>query len=77
MQPLDALTNRSAVDGTNITSSLSDDDTTAAVKVATGKDVAFVFVTADSGEEVKTIEFNFGGRNNWNAWHNGVRCTHE
>lgn len=75
MQPLDALTNRSAVDGTNITSSLSDDDTTAAAKMAAGKDVAFVFITADSGEEVEIVEFNFGDRNNLNAWHNGVRYT--
>ncbi|KAI0781584.1 glycoside hydrolase family 3 protein [Irpex lacteus] len=73
--PLDALTNRSAMDGTNITSSLSDDDTTAAAKAAAGKDVAFVFITADSGEEVETVEFNFGDRNNLDAWHNGDKLV--
>ncbi|KAI0094594.1 glycoside hydrolase family 3 protein [Irpex rosettiformis] len=69
--PLDALTNRSALDGTNITSSLSDDDTKAAAKAAAGKDVAFVFITADSGEDGYIVEWNAGDRNDLNAWHNG------
>ena len=73
LQPLDALTNRSAIDGTNITSSLSDDDTKAAANAAVGKDVAFVFITADSGEDGYIVEWNAGDRNDLNAWHNGVR----
>lgn len=70
---MDALTNRSALDGTNVTSSLSDDDTAAAAKAAAGKDVAFVFITADSGEDATIVEGNDGDRNDLNAWHNGVR----
>ena len=70
---MDALTNRSALDGTNITSSLSDDDTKAAANAAAGKDVAFVFITADSGEDGYIVEWNAGDRNDLNAWHNGVR----
>lgn len=73
LQPLDALTNRSALDGTNITLSLSDDDTKAAANAAVGKDVAFVFITADSGEDGYIVEWNAGDRNDLNAWHNGVR----
>lgn len=44
-QPLDAITNRSATDGTAITSSLSDSDLDAAKTVATGAEIAFVFIT--------------------------------
>ncbi|KAI0815283.1 glycoside hydrolase family 3 protein [Irpex lacteus] len=73
--PLDALTNRSALDGTNVTSSLSDDDTAAAAKAAGGKDVAFVFITADSGEDVTIVEGNDGDRNDLNAWHNGDKLV--
>ncbi|KAI5121415.1 hypothetical protein M0805_003187 [Coniferiporia weirii] len=69
--PLDAITNRSETDGTVVTSSLSDTDTNTAQSVASGKDVAFVFVTADSGEGYITVEGNFGDRNDLNAWHSG------
>ncbi|KAI0348699.1 glycoside hydrolase family 3 protein [Trametopsis cervina] len=69
--PLDALTNRSALDGTDVSSSLSDSDLTAAAKAARGKDVAFVFITADSGEDGYIVEFNIGDRNDLQAWHGG------
>lgn len=45
LKPLDAITNRSATDGTNVTSSLSDSDLDAAKAAATGAEVAFVFIT--------------------------------
>ena len=69
---MDAITNRSKTDGTTVTSSLSDSDLTAAAKAATGKDVAFVFITSDSGEDGYIVEWNIGDRNNLNAWHDGV-----
>ncbi|KAA1468626.1 glycoside hydrolase family 3 protein [Dentipellis sp. KUC8613] len=69
--PVDAITNRSKTDGTTVSSSLSDTDLTSAAKVATGKDVAFVFITADSGEGYITVEGNAGDRNDLNAWHSG------
>ncbi|KIP12629.1 glycoside hydrolase family 3 protein [Phlebiopsis gigantea 11061_1 CR5-6] len=73
--PVDAITNRSAVDGTNVTSSLSDSDLTAAAKAAAGKDVAFVFITADSGEDGYIVEFNSGDRNDLFAWHSGDKLV--
>ncbi|KAI0702482.1 glycoside hydrolase family 3 protein [Cytidiella melzeri] len=69
--PLDALTNRSALDGTTVFSSLSDTDTQAAATAARGSDVAFVFITADSGEESGIVEGNVGDRNDLLAWHDG------
>ena len=69
---MDAITERSAIDGTNVTSSLSDSDLTAAAKAASGKDVAFVFITADSGEDGYIVEWNIGDRNDLFAWHDGV-----
>jgi beta-glucosidase len=58
--------------GTQITSSLSDTDLDAAARAAAGKDVALVFITADSGEFGYVVEFNFGDRNDLTAWHGGV-----
>ncbi|KAJ6579136.1 glycoside hydrolase family 3 protein [Mycena vulgaris] len=71
ISPLDAIKSRSATDGTVVTSSTSDTDLTGAKNVATGKDVAFVFITADSGEAYITVEGNAGDRNSLSAWHNG------
>ncbi|KAJ6504672.1 glycoside hydrolase family 3 protein [Mycena vitilis] len=68
--PLDAITERAAEDGSTVSSSLSDTDLTAAAAAASGKDVALVFVTADSGESA-TVEGNAGDRNDLQAWHNG------
>ncbi|KAJ6508317.1 glycoside hydrolase family 3 protein [Mycena sanguinolenta] len=69
--PLDAITAQAAQDGTTVTSSLSDTDLAAAATVASGKDVALVFITADSGEGGGLVEGNAGDRNDLQAWHNG------
>ncbi|EIN07941.1 glycoside hydrolase family 3 protein [Punctularia strigosozonata HHB-11173 SS5] len=69
--PVDAITNRSAQDGTVVTSSLSDTDVKAAASVAAGKDYAFVFLSSDSGEDGSLVELNTGDRNDLNAWHSG------
>jgi beta-glucosidase len=71
IDPLNAISTRGKEDGTIITSSLSDTDLAAAVAAASGKDAAFVFITADSGEGYITVEGNFGDRNDLNAWHSG------
>ena len=69
---MDAITNRSKIDGTIVTSSLKDSDLEGAASAARGKDVAFVFITADSGEITFTVERNKGDRKDLYAWHNGV-----
>ncbi|KAF8973771.1 glycoside hydrolase family 3 protein [Flammula alnicola] len=69
--PSDAITTRAQTDGTTISSSLSDTDLNAAAAAAQGKDVALVFITADSGEGYITVEGNAGDRNNLQAWHSG------
>lgn len=72
MAPLDAITNRSKIDNSSITSSLSDSDLNAAASAAAGKAVAFIFITADSGEGGYIVEGNAGDRNDLQAWHGGV-----
>ncbi|CDO72401.1 Glycoside Hydrolase Family 3 protein [Trametes cinnabarina] len=69
--PVDAITARAKNDGTTVTTSLSDTDLSGAANAARGKDVAFVFITADSGEGYLTVENNAGDRNDLNAWHSG------
>jgi len=69
--PLDAITKRSKSDGTSISSSLSDSDLNAAAKTAQGRDVAIVFITADSGEDGYLVEGHWGDRNDLQAWHGG------
>ncbi|KAA1468627.1 glycoside hydrolase family 3 protein [Dentipellis sp. KUC8613] len=69
--PVDAITNRSKTDKTIITSSLSDSDLTAAAVAASDREVALVFITADSGEDGYTVEGNDGDRNDLQAWHGG------
>ncbi|KAG7099439.1 hypothetical protein E1B28_001290 [Marasmius oreades] len=71
INPLDAITTRARSDGTTVSSSLSDSDLNAAQNTARGKDVAIVFITADSGEGYITVEGNAGDRNNLQAWHGG------
>ncbi|KAF7314641.1 Glycoside hydrolase family 3 protein [Mycena kentingensis (nom. inval.)] len=68
--PIDAITARAAQDGIIVSSTLSDTDLAAAATVASGKDVALVFITADSGES-SNVEGNQGDRNNLQAWHSG------
>ncbi|KAK1229387.1 hypothetical protein PQX77_007564 [Marasmius sp. AFHP31] len=69
--PLSAITTRARTDGTTVSSSLSDSDLNAARNAARGKDVALVFITADSGEGYINVEGNAGDRNDLKAWHNG------
>ncbi|KAF9457106.1 beta-glucosidase [Collybia nuda] len=68
--PLAAITAK-AGSGATISSSLSDTDLNAAAKAASGKDVALVFITADSGEGYITVEGHAGDRNDLQAWHGG------
>ncbi|THH08730.1 hypothetical protein EW145_g2510 [Phellinidium pouzarii] len=70
-KPIDAITNRSKVDGTKVFSSLSDTDLNLATSVVSGKEIALVFITADSGEGYLTVEGNAGDRNDLFAWHTG------
>ncbi|THH02894.1 hypothetical protein EW026_g96 [Hermanssonia centrifuga] len=69
--PADAITTRANTDGAAVTTSLSDTDLTGAANAASGKDVAIVFINADSGEGYLTVEGNAGDRNDLSAWHGG------
>jgi beta-glucosidase len=69
--PLAAMTAKAQSTNTNVTSSLSDSDLSAAKKAAQGASYAFVFITADSGESGSTVEGNNGDRNDLKAWHGG------
>ncbi|KAG8686014.1 hypothetical protein FRC11_009671, partial [Ceratobasidium sp. 423] len=71
VNPLDAIKTKASSIGATVTSSLSDNDHNAAVHAAEGKDVALVFISADSGEGYITVEGNAGDRKNLHAWHNG------
>ncbi|ELU43249.1 glycoside hydrolase family 3 protein [Rhizoctonia solani AG-1 IA] len=71
VNPLDAIKTKASSIGATVTSSLSDSDINAAANAARGKDVALVFISADSGEGYITVEGNAGDRNNLQAWHNG------
>lgn len=51
--------------------SADDWDLTAAAKAAKDVDVAFVFSTADSGEEYIDVDGNVGDRKNISLWNNG------
>jgi len=62
IDPLSAIRTRASSDGTTVTVASSDSDTNAAKSAATGKDVAIVFITADSGEGYITVEGNQGDR---------------
>ncbi|EJF66578.1 beta-glucosidase [Dichomitus squalens LYAD-421 SS1] len=69
--PLDAISDRAKADGTSISSWTLSDDANLSQDTATGKDVALVFITADSGEASYTVEGNAGDRNDLQAWHSG------
>ncbi|OLN87574.1 Beta-glucosidase cel3A [Colletotrichum chlorophyti] len=68
--PLDAIRERAQQDGTQVTAS-STDNAQQGAAAAGGADIAFVFITADSGEGYITVEGNPGDRNNLDPWHNG------
>jgi beta-glucosidase len=62
IDPLSAITGRSAQDQTTVSSSTNDTDLVAAAATAAGKDVAFVFINSDSGEDYITVEGNEGDK---------------
>lgn len=69
---MEALTAKAnSIGATVSTATSSDTDLTAAASAASGKDVALVFITADSGEGYISVEGNDGDRNNLQAWHSG------
>nr|prf extracellular beta glucosidase [Trichoderma reesei] len=68
--PYDAINTRASSQGTQVTLS-NTDNTSSGASAARGKDVAIVFITADSGEGYITVEGNAGDRNNLDPWHNG------
>ena len=49
LQPLDAISDRANTDGTSVSSWTFSDDAGLSKDTAAGKDVALVFITADSG----------------------------
>lgn len=68
--PYDAINEKATESGATV--ELSDsDDTAAGAAAASGADVAFVFITSNSGEEYITVDGNVGDRNNLDPWHNG------
>ncbi|KAI8995506.1 beta-glucosidase [Trametes punicea] len=72
--PLDAITTRAQSDGTNVSSWTVDDDADLSADAARDKQVAIVFITADSGQAFPTshtVEGNAGDRNDLQAWHDG------
>jgi beta-glucosidase len=68
--PYTAINTRATSQGTKVTLS-STDNAAAGASAASGKDVAIVFITADSGEGYITVEGNLGDRNDLNPWHSG------
>ncbi|KZL67274.1 glycosyl hydrolase family 3 n terminal domain-containing protein [Colletotrichum incanum] len=68
--PLDAMRARAAQDGTVVSAS-SNDNAQQGAAAAAGADVAFVFITSDSGEGYITVDGNVGDRNTLDPWHNG------
>jgi beta-glucosidase len=62
VDPLSAITACASTDGTTISKSLKDSDLVTAASTARGKDVAMVFINADSGEDYLTVEGNQGDR---------------
>ncbi|KAL0090753.1 glycoside hydrolase superfamily [Phycomyces blakesleeanus] len=67
--PLEGIHDRSA--DIDIAYSLDDWNISLAAELASGADVAFVFVNSDSGEAYITVEGVMGDRNDTSLWHNG------
>lgn len=70
IDPLTGLTNALGK-GVKIQSSTDDWDLKKAADTAKGADVAFVFSTANAGEEYIVVDGNVGDRNNLSLWNNG------
>eukprot|EP01097_Dermamoeba_algensis_P006024 TRINITY_DN3792_c0_g2_i2.p1 TRINITY_DN3792_c0_g2~~TRINITY_DN3792_c0_g2_i2.p1 ORF type:complete len:422 (-),score=104.19 TRINITY_DN3792_c0_g2_i2:172-1437(-) len=70
--PLDAIQDAVAKLGTSSLSWFLDDwDTVGAANAAKAVEVAFVFVSSNSGEEYITVDGNDGDRTNLTLWRNG------
>ncbi|KAI9030703.1 glycoside hydrolase superfamily [Phycomyces nitens] len=67
--PLEGIQDR--VPDMDIVQSFDDWNTTLAAELASGADVALVFVNSDSGEAYITVEGTLGDRNDTSLWHNG------
>ncbi|PHZ09656.1 glycoside hydrolase family 3 protein [Rhizopus microsporus ATCC 52813] len=70
IDPISGLRNALGED-VKFTKSLDDWNLDAAAAAAKVADVAFVFSSADSGEEYKVVDGNVGDRNNLSLWNNG------
>ncbi|CAO0795662.1 unnamed protein product [Mucor circinelloides] len=70
IDPLTGLTNALGK-GVKIQSSTDDWDLKKAADTAKDADVAFVFSTANAGEEYIVVDGNVGDRNNLSLWNNG------
>lgn len=68
--PLDAIKTQAQKDGTQVTSSTSD-DTQQGASAAQNAEYAIVCINSDSGEGYITVERNAGDRLNLDPWHNG------
>jgi beta-glucosidase len=71
VSPLEALQSRARDEHTTVSWFIEDYDLSGASQTATDKDVAIVFVAANSGEEYLTVDGNVGDRNNLTSWTNG------
>ncbi|KAH9944498.1 beta-glucosidase [Epithele typhae] len=69
--PQDPIADRAKAQNTSVDWWTFDNDAGAIANVAKGKNVALVFITADSGEDQYTVEGNEGDRNDLKAWHSG------
>ncbi|CEG79535.1 hypothetical protein RMATCC62417_13987 [Rhizopus microsporus] len=70
IDPVSGLRNALGKD-VKFTKSLDDWNLEAAAAAAKVADVAFVFSSADSGEEYRVVDGNVGDRNNLSLWNNG------
>lgn len=74
--PHDAIKARADKDGIQVSHSPSDDGG-AGAQAAQGADIAFVFVTSDSGEGYIEVDGHGGDRNHLDPWHDGNRLVQQ
>ncbi|KEZ45775.1 putative beta-glucosidase L [Scedosporium apiospermum] len=74
--PHEAIKARADKEGIQVSHSPSDDGG-AGAQAAQGADIAFVFVTADSGEGYIEVEGHGGDRNHLDPWHDGNRLVQQ
>ncbi|KAH8649701.1 beta-D-glucoside glucohydrolase [Tricladium varicosporioides] len=68
--PYDAIKAQATIDGTTLTTSVTDDPTAGAT-AAKAAATALVFINSDAGEGYLTVEGAFGDRLNLDPWHKG------